>query len=83
MLALQPKAMPIFLQCRTPSTALALDTRLSAALSLSHSSTLSPEPLFTSHQMHFDPIDFLVKLITTLAIFAVWNVPALFDLIWP
>jgi hypothetical protein len=31
----------------------------------------------------FDPIDFLVKLITTLAIFAVWNVPALFELIWP
>jgi len=33
--------------------------------------------------MNFDPIDFLVKLLTTLAVFAIWNVPALFDLIWP
>jgi hypothetical protein len=31
----------------------------------------------------FDPIDFLIKLITTLAVFAVWALPSLFDLIWP
>jgi len=33
--------------------------------------------------MNFDITDFIVKLLTTLAVFAIWNVPALFDLIWP
>jgi hypothetical protein len=33
--------------------------------------------------MNFDIADFIIKLLTTLAIFAVWNVPALFNLIWP
>jgi hypothetical protein len=61
----------------------ALATRPSGELSLSHFSTLHLEPLSASLPMHFDPIDFLVKLLTTLAVFAVWNVPALFDLIWP
>jgi hypothetical protein len=67
----------------TPLNVPALATRPSGELSLSHFSTLHLELSSTSLQMHFDPIDFLVKLITTLAVFAVWNVPALFDLIWP
>jgi hypothetical protein len=33
--------------------------------------------------MNFDITDFLVKTATVLAIFAVWNVPAIFELIWP
>jgi hypothetical protein len=33
--------------------------------------------------MHFDPIDFVIKTVTVLAVFALWNVPALFELIWP
>jgi hypothetical protein len=41
------------------------------------------ELLSASLQMNFDPIDFIAKTTTVLAIFAVWNVPALFNLIWP
>jgi hypothetical protein len=33
--------------------------------------------------MNFDIADFIIKLITTLAVFAVWALLSLFDLIWP
>jgi hypothetical protein len=67
----------------TPLNVPVLATRPSGELSLSPFSTLHLELSFTSHQMHFDPIDFLIKTVTVLAVFAIWNVPALFDLIWP